>query len=120
MKRILLATVGGRPSSRCSPRRSGSAQPRADERGRPHAPAATATLPPLPANISQRKRFIIGVKCDAPPFGYIDVQGKNAGFDVEIAKWFARYAFGATTASRSSARRPPRASRCSRPAASTS
>ena len=29
-----------------------------------------------------------------PPFGYIDVQGKNAGFDVEIGRWFARYAFG--------------------------
>jgi ABC-type amino acid transport substrate-binding protein len=28
------------------------------------------------------------------PFGYIDLQGKNAGFDVEIGRWFARYAFG--------------------------
>ena len=34
------------------------------------------------------------MKCDAPPFGYINVQGQNAGFDVEIAKWFARFAFG--------------------------
>jgi polar amino acid transport system substrate-binding protein len=53
-----------------------------------------ATLPTLPANIKNRKRFIVGVKCDAPPFGYIDVRGQNAGFDVEIARWFARYAFG--------------------------
>ena len=51
-------------------------------------------LPKLPADIANRKRLIVGVKCDAPPFGYIDVRGKNAGFDVEIAKWFARYAFG--------------------------
>ena len=51
-------------------------------------------LPGLPANIKARKRWIVGVKCDAPPFGYIDVKGKNAGFDVEIAQWFARYAFG--------------------------
>lgn len=59
------------------------------------APAAKkATLPALPANIKERKRWIIGVKCDAPPFGYINVQGNNAGFDVEIAKWFSRYAFG--------------------------
>ena len=50
--------------------------------------------PPLPANIKQRKRWLIGVKCDAPPFGYIDVRGNNAGFDVEIAQWFARFAFG--------------------------
>jgi polar amino acid transport system substrate-binding protein len=53
-----------------------------------------AKLPPLPAEVKQRKRWIIGVKCDAPPFGYINVQGQNAGFDVEIARWFARYAFG--------------------------
>ncbi len=63
-------------------------------------PAGTATraqaakLPPLPADIKSRNRFIIGVKCDVPPFGYIDVQGKNQGFDVEIGRWFARYAFG--------------------------
>jgi polar amino acid transport system substrate-binding protein len=58
------------------------------------ARAEAAALPPLPANIKSRNRFIIGVKCDVPPFGYIDVQGRNAGFDVEIGRWFARYAFG--------------------------
>ena len=36
----------------------------------------------------------MGVKCDTPPFGYLDVRGKNAGVFVEIAKQFARYAFG--------------------------
>ena len=56
--------------------------------------AAATKLPPLPENIKSRNRFIIGVKCDVPPFGYIDVQGKNAGFDVEVGRWFARYAFG--------------------------
>ncbi len=59
----------------------------------PSAAAATK-LPPLPANIKARKRWIVGVKCDAPPFGYINVKGQNAGFDVEIAHWFARFAFG--------------------------
>jgi len=58
------------------------------------AGADAAKLPPLPANIKSRNRFIIGVKCDVPPFGYIDVKGKNAGFDVEVGRWFARYAFG--------------------------
>jgi polar amino acid transport system substrate-binding protein len=53
-----------------------------------------ATLPKLPAEVKARKRWIVGVKCDAPPFGYIDVRGRNAGFDIEIARWFARYAFG--------------------------
>ena len=56
--------------------------------------AERARLPALPSNIRRRGRFVIGVKCDAPPFGYINVRGENAGFDVEIARWFSRYAFG--------------------------
>jgi polar amino acid transport system substrate-binding protein len=51
-------------------------------------------LPALPAEVRRNKVWRIGVKCDAPPFGYINVRGENAGFDVEIAHWFARYAFG--------------------------
>ena len=70
----------------------GSAQP-VGTTGTTHATHATA-LPPLPAAVKSRNRWIIGVKCDVPPFGYIDVQGKNQGFDVEIGRWFARYAFG--------------------------
>ena len=34
------------------------------------------------------------MKCDSPPFGYIGARSQNAGFDVEIAKWFSRFAFG--------------------------
>ena len=75
---VLVATVGFAKSSKTAA--SGS--------------AAAAKLPPLPENIKSRNRWIIGVKCDVPPFGYIDVQGKNQGFDVEIGRWFARYAFG--------------------------
>src|SRR5215212_11169919 len=56
--------------------------------------ARAAKLPALPSEVRARKRWIIGVKCDVPPFGYINVKGENAGFDVEIAHWFARYAFG--------------------------
>jgi polar amino acid transport system substrate-binding protein len=51
-------------------------------------------LPALPAEIKSRGRFNIAIKCDSPPFGYIDVRGRNAGFDVEIARWFSRFAFG--------------------------
>ena len=56
--------------------------------------AAQAKLPPLPANIRERGRWNIAVKCDTPPFGYIGARSQNAGFDVEIARWFARLAFG--------------------------
>jgi polar amino acid transport system substrate-binding protein len=55
---------------------------------------AEAKLPPLPAAVKQRGRWLIGVKCDFPPFGYITASGKNAGYDVEVARQFARYAFG--------------------------
>jgi polar amino acid transport system substrate-binding protein len=59
--------------------------------------ATKQRLPALPANIKQRGRFNMGIKCDSPPFGYIDVRGLNAGFDVEIARWFSRFAFGKPT-----------------------
>ena len=51
-------------------------------------------LPALPSNIKERGRFNIGIKCDSPPFGYIDVRGRNAGFEPELARWFSRFAFG--------------------------
>ena len=91
MKRIILATAGVAVFAVFAAA-LGSAQPTATTG--PARTEASAPLPKLPADIASRKRFIIGVKCDTPPFGYLDVRGKNAGVDVEIAKWFARYAFG--------------------------
>jgi polar amino acid transport system substrate-binding protein len=55
---------------------------------------AQQKLPPLPADIKARKRWNIAIKCDSPPFGYIGVRSQHAGFDVEIARWFSRFAFG--------------------------
>ena len=77
---VVLATWGGAASAR--------------EAGPTASAQKKAKLPPLPANIKARKRFNIAIKCDSPPFGYIDVRGRNAGFDVEIARAFARFAFG--------------------------
>ena len=57
-------------------------------------PSAKSALPPLPAAVKQRGRWVIGVKCDFPPFGYVTASGKHAGYDVEVAKQFARFAFG--------------------------
>jgi len=91
MKRILLVTAGVAVVAVFAAT-IGFAQPAATTG--PVRADVTAPLPKLPANIKARQRFIVGVKCDAPPFGYINVQGKNAGFDIEIAKWFARFAFG--------------------------
>jgi polar amino acid transport system substrate-binding protein len=82
---VMLATGGGVASAREA---EPAAEPAAvDQRQRPR-------LPRLPANIRQRGRFNIGIKCDSPPFGYINVRGQHDGFEVEIARWFARFAFG--------------------------
>ena len=62
--------------------------------GRTKAEKSAHALPPLPATVKSRGRWVIGVKCDFPPFGYITASGKNAGYDVEVAKTFARLAFG--------------------------
>jgi polar amino acid transport system substrate-binding protein len=56
--------------------------------------AAATKLPPLPAEVAQRKRWLIGVKCDFPPFGYINRQNKVAGYDADVARRFAELAFG--------------------------
>jgi len=87
MKKLVLATVGVALIAVLA-----AAMGTAKTSGPTHAQATK--LPPLPADIKARNRFIIGVKCDVPPFGYIDVQGHNQGFDVEIGRMFARYAFG--------------------------
>jgi polar amino acid transport system substrate-binding protein len=81
-----LAAWGGAASG-TSPEAAAPASPAAAEQKR-------KPLPPLPRELKQRKRWIVGVKCDAPPFGYIDIRGNNAGFDIEVAQWFARFAFG--------------------------
>src|SRR5215218_3062755 len=51
-------------------------------------------LPALPAQVKRHKTWEIGVKCDFPPFGFIDVRGNNDGYDVRVARRFAELAFG--------------------------
>jgi polar amino acid transport system substrate-binding protein len=48
----------------------------------------------LPAEVRSRGKWVIGVKCDFAPFGFIDANGKNDGYDVEVARRFAQLAFG--------------------------
>lgn len=78
---VALATWGGAASAR----EAGRSGPQTVDQ---------AKLPPLPAEVKERTRWNIAVKCDSPPFGYIGVRSQHAGFDVEIARWFARFAFG--------------------------
>ena len=53
-------------------------------------------LPALPGAAATR-HWVIGVKCDFYPFGYVDAHGHHAGYDVEVAQEFAQLAFGRTT-----------------------
>ena len=90
MKRVILALATVALAAVALVGLSGVASAREAE---PFA-AEQKGLPPLPAEIKERNRLNIAVKCDAPPFGYIGARSQNAGFDVEIAKWFSRFAFG--------------------------
>ncbi len=92
MRKVILATAGVAVVAFVVAA-MGSAQPTAAT-ATTRAVAKAPVLPKLPAEIASRKRLIVGAKCDTPPFGYIDVRGKNAGVDIEIARQFARYAFG--------------------------
>lgn len=56
--------------------------------------ATRPAFPPVPKEAKSRHRWLIGVKCDFPPFGFIDVRGKNDGYDVQVARRFAELAFG--------------------------
>ncbi len=46
------------------------------------------------AKIKERGKIIIGVFTDKPPFGYINEKGENDGFDIAIAKRFAKDLLG--------------------------
>ena len=70
------------------------AAPASGTRSTPRTSVTKPKLPRLPAQVKRRGRWEIGVKCDFPPFGYIDVRGHNAGYDVEVARRFAQLAFG--------------------------
>jgi polar amino acid transport system substrate-binding protein len=56
--------------------------------------AKAAKLPALPSYVKSRHKWVIGVKCDFPPFGYYDYTGNHRGYDVSIARRFATISFG--------------------------
>ena len=49
---------------------------------------------PLPAAIKAKGQLEAGVKCDYPPFGFVDAGGKNAGYGIELVHKMASFAFG--------------------------
>lgn len=49
---------------------------------------------PLPPAVKAKGQLEVGVKCDYPPFGFVDAGGKNAGYGIELVHKMASYAFG--------------------------
>lgn len=60
------------------------------------APAAASGKSKLD-EIRARGKIIVGVTSEAPPFGFIDDKGELVGFDIDIAKLFAKEIFGDET-----------------------
>jgi len=59
-------------------------------------PSAAQGLPPVPEAIKKQGLLRVGVKCDYPPDGYLDAQGKPQGVEVSLARQIATYAFGSS------------------------
>jgi polar amino acid transport system substrate-binding protein len=94
VKRLLIVAALAATAAAVLALQAGGAATAAHGGRVPASAAKLPKLPPLPADVKARKRWVIGVKCDFSPFGYIDAQGHNAGYDVEIARQFAQLAFG--------------------------
>ncbi len=45
-------------------------------------------------DVKKRGKLIAGVKTEYPPLGFLDKKGNNKGFDVDIARAFAKELFG--------------------------
>jgi polar amino acid transport system substrate-binding protein len=101
MKRISIALAAllliGAAFAAWGAAASGKTSTAASPAAKPKKKPAKPKLPPLPSLVKSRKRWEIGVKCDFPPFGFIDVRGRNDGYDVQIARRFAQFAFGSKT-----------------------
>lgn len=50
--------------------------------------------PDLLSKIKRQDKIIVGVKTDVPPFGFLDKDGKNIGFDVDLAKLITKRILG--------------------------
>jgi polar amino acid transport system substrate-binding protein len=56
--------------------------------------SATSLGVAVPAALKTQGTIKVGVACDYPPFGYTGINGDHAGFDTDVARTLATYAFG--------------------------
>jgi polar amino acid transport system substrate-binding protein len=93
MKRLWLATAGAALAA-AALATWGLAAGTSGAGGSGPQAAGKTKLPAVPPEVRARKRWVVGVKCDYPPFGFIDVQGNHAGYDVEVARRLPLFSFG--------------------------
>ncbi len=60
--------------------------------GRGAAPTKISVA--VPAELRAKGVLTVGVKCDYPPFGYVDTSGNTVGYDVDFARQLAMLALG--------------------------
>lgn len=78
---LVLAACGGSTEDKASTGSAATGEP------------ATLSVP-LPEAVKAKGKLAVGVKCDYPPFGFVDADGKNAGYGIELVHQLAAYAFG--------------------------
>lgn len=68
--------------------------------GGTNTPTQTGTKlsAPVPDAVKQKGKLVAGVKCDNPPYGFIDAQGNTVGIEIDYFKQMALYAFGDSNA----------------------
>ncbi|MCG8158804.1 transporter substrate-binding domain-containing protein [Brenneria goodwinii] len=57
-------------------------------------PLFSAELPPAPPSIIAKGVLKAGVRCDQPPYGFIDATRSPAGVEVDMARQIAQWVFG--------------------------
>jgi hypothetical protein len=68
---------------------------------------AETALPPLPDYIKSQGELRVGVRCDQPPYGYLQSDGKFAGVEVEMARRRRHSVVSQPAASMPNCPRPP-------------
>lgn len=58
------------------------------------SPTAPRLAVALPSEVHDKARLVAGVKCDHPPFGYTDESGNVVGYEIDMVRHMAWYAFG--------------------------
>lgn len=48
----------------------------------------------IPAELQSAKKIVVGINCNYPPAGYVELNGKPAGYEISFVKRISEFAFG--------------------------